>query len=1277
MVRYRTDAASTWTYAEASDAEWTTLGGYLSPWETPPPGTFYTAAIAAARHPLELETPEALNWGAPIRYTTSGPAQNLTVRASHNSVTVSWSKQPGTEQAYAHLDDLRGGGGERYVAEGDEPGTHTVTFNHLEPNSDHTIWIYQLSGDGRGAVSRSFRTEAAPPGWQPLPRGPQNLRATATHDTITVTWNPPFEGASPKWAMAMLDGEILVHAARISDGTTTWVSSGEVDSLGRYRIRPDTTYTIIVTHKGIRQVEQTITVTTQAAPPEGAARGSTGDTPVYRHPRLPFSAAWPLPMESRHYMVADPWRWRKSRYHVGLDTGGFHSFRAGEPGWQVHAVAGGVLRVFNDNPEATSYVLYCPRRPGALHQQIVLSGAQRMTDPTTGEVICNFLVSPASGRTALVFHDEHHVSKYAHLASGSSEQREALYALLDKDAGGFFIDPEDSVPVSRGAIVGLVGGSGRPDAVYVRECPGTGYDSAYCPHLHFELLRLDGTVDGDWFKRRGASGCTGREIVDGEFGYCGWSASRRMIPLLDPERYLEPLPASNVPRDPGSGTAIADANRGRRVFELLSAAPSEVGSGVTAQVSTAFWRPAFYSRFNVDGRFWMPRLTSVAGTRPGVTQYYTVDWCSQGQIRTPVAAASGEHPGEFARLERPVHLSLNQRCSVVLYTANPNYPPSDQALTPGPQLNRRHMTLRDPLVQFEHMGAPDGSEQQLSGHEFHFYRLPVTEGWAYHFCVDLNGDGDCADTGTPVPLDPKKDVVIKLWNAAGELVVGPDGEEVKDTRDGEADLSWTAEQSGTYVLSLRGGYLCGSGAPCGGSYTLYYTAFGFPSPAESHVLAAGEEANVVLQEPTGGALPLGFELFLLEMMGHRGARGSQRTMAQLPAGLSFDAAKRSITGTPTTVTAAQDYTLRATDDDDRIADLTVTIEVVPGVTIAAVRSSVTEGTSAQFTLTRAGGTTGALDVMVSVTETGDMIDGAAPTAASFTPGSPTKTLTVDTDPDDVEEENSTITATVTRTDDSGYALGTSFSASVTVRDNDGDDCRLTVTAGTGGTARGGGTSPCGSSRTATATANSGREFSHWTGDASGSANPVSIYLDRDKSAHAHFTCGTRPSKPAEMDPGVAAPTGVIWWTYPDADDVTYEWRELSRQPERRTVTWNESACRWDATPWQPDGPPIITSEATGSSKSAPKPDETRPGTPTPTGVTWWTYPDANDVTQEWRRTFERQLGDASPSPGTRRTVPGPREQWERVERTAYRRRLGGHGNLHQTSAGQDDDGADP
>ena len=38
-------------------------------------------------------------------------------------------------------------------------------------------------------------TAAAPAGWTPLPRGPQNLRTSVTHNSLTVDWDAPYAGA--------------------------------------------------------------------------------------------------------------------------------------------------------------------------------------------------------------------------------------------------------------------------------------------------------------------------------------------------------------------------------------------------------------------------------------------------------------------------------------------------------------------------------------------------------------------------------------------------------------------------------------------------------------------------------------------------------------------------------------------------------------------------------------------------------------------------------------------------------------------------------------------------------------------------------------------------------------------------------------------------------------------------------------------------------------------------------------------------------------------------
>ena len=69
-------------------------------------------------------------------------------------------------------------------------------------------------------------------------------------------------------------------------------------------------------------------------------------------------------------------------------------------------------------------------------------------------------------------------------------------------------------------------------------------------------------------------------------------------------------------------------------------------------------------------------------------------------------------------------------------------------------------------------------------------------------------------------------------------------------------------------------------------------------------------------------------------------------------------------------------------------------------------------------------------------------------------------------------------------------------------------CTLTISAGTGGT-----TDPApethlydyGTQVSVTATASSGYQFSGWSGDASGTTNPITITMDSDKSITANFT----------------------------------------------------------------------------------------------------------------------------------------------------------------------------
>ena len=94
-------------------------------------------------------------------------------------------------------------------------------------------------------------------------------------------------------------------------------------------------------------------------------------------------------------------------------------------------------------------------------------------------------------------------------------------------------------------------------------------------------------------------------------------------------------------------------------------------------------------------------------------------------------------------------------------------------------------------------------------------------------------------------------------------------------------------------------------------------------------------ATLQLPEATGGDAPLVYSL-----------------SPAVPAGLTFDAAAREITGTPTATQAATTYTYTVTDDDGDTASLTFTITVQAAAPAGSVSVIATEGPNASVSLTR-------------------------------------------------------------------------------------------------------------------------------------------------------------------------------------------------------------------------------------------------------------------------------------------------------------------------------------
>ena len=120
------------------------------------------------------------------------------------------------------------------------------------------------------------------------------------------------------------------------------------------------------------------------------------------------------------------------------------------------------------------------------------------------------------------------------------------------------------------------------------------------------------------------------------------------------------------------------------------------------------------------------------------------------------------------------------------------------------------------------------------------------------------------------------------------------------------------------------------------------------------------------------------------------------------------------------------------------ASASVTVRDDDGTPVVTISrsdpSSVTEGTTLQFTVTASPAPASNLVVGVTWSETGSMLAASRPASVTV-PTTGSATLSAATDNDDAAEPVSTVTATLSS--GSGYSVGSPGLASVTVTDNDG------------------------------------------------------------------------------------------------------------------------------------------------------------------------------------------------------------------------------------------------
>ena len=595
LIRWRTVPDGAWTYAEsrAERYSWASDPGFS--WGEPfgpdlEEGTVYELTLAAMREAIERETPEALNWADLRPLVTVDELENLAATSTHDSITVSWDAPAAGRSYRINAIHTNGSVGKTIVPT--TAGQQILTLGGLPFNTSFVVTVVDTTTIEQVEDSLRIRTKPAPVGAVPLPTGPKNLRATSTHDSITATWDLPHAAALSEFRVA------LNYAGTSRRAIFPYIIQNSTShTIGD--LLPDILYDLEITHNGITLEAATIQVRTKPAPSNtvGGQQDATSTEDV--RPPMPGLSSigtvdWPFEYSDVWWITGDAWVWRAkhassksdlSRFHAGLDAG----ISAGTP---VYAVADGVaVAVPLEVSKASRYVLYCPttalgRIQGTnllpLHRQITLGVPGEYKRSDEDNLTCIYIVSPASGRTVLIFHgpngDGPVVSKYSHLYEiDDSIQPIKNHLLVSK--------------VKRGDRIGTVGGS-RDGKTY-KEIKDEGEKSNV--HLHFELRYLTGWISDNMYTDDPSVIRCVPSVADsgipvhtvsgvGNRGYCGGGEERWMASVLDPELHLPPLPTTV-----GSGL-------GQRAFVVKDVTAGGTRSAPELQISLDYASnfPKFY-----------------------------------------------------------------------------------------------------------------------------------------------------------------------------------------------------------------------------------------------------------------------------------------------------------------------------------------------------------------------------------------------------------------------------------------------------------------------------------------------------------------------------------------------------------------------------------------------------------------------------------------------------------------------------------------------------------
>ena len=785
-------------------------------------GVVYEAAGAAMRDPIELQTPEALRWTSPLSGTTLTDPTGLTATATHDTITVRWNRQPSARFWSVDLYGPDGALGQdvvrRDTASWGDPatGVHEVVFRHLPASTRYEVRVgwNVMEGYEPTSAKTSVETLSLPADSEPLLRGPQNLRATATHDSITVTWDQPFAAVTDPYWLYLFRGDDEYGASRHG---TAWHPSTQFTFSG---LKPDMTYRVVVLHMAIVRASAEVSVTTRAMPQSDAPVGGASAEewplpgtfrPVWPHALRTTTGKWSV-------LTEDVWVARgdreSGRWHGGIDT--VLADRGGEP-QQIQAVADGILQEYN--PEVVGFILFCPgsSTSSALIDQIQTNGK---SNGSFGGVPCTELANRYHGRVAFTFHEYAnalYVVQYAHLSAfGTASQPRT-------------IPSQQARRVTAGEPIGIEGGTGVNDH-------GVWSETASLPHLHMTIRvftrasaeqEVAKTVGGKWRALSARENWQCGDVTDGPT-YCHLPR-RRIRTTVDPEKVLAPAPPAVSETGPGRGVPlwnsvthadqVHDVNNRYKRFLLRRVDVETVGQ-TDVVLDVAVWRPHLYTYSYIEDDFLPPDrflVPGLAATREGVPGYFaSTGGCGSIVKSGPndeIAFAKESSGNRFWSEVEPMRLTVTLRdgresCDVSVGSYNEHHEAGaipvegaygrdamGQPSRPG-QLTARVSMNGTALSPSETAVTLAG--QSLAKFEFRLYEFEAVAGHTYYFETEV----ELAD-----------DVVLEWWQGGQLLKSAVDG-------PGSVTLTWTATKSGTAHIVARGGII--STSPWSGTYALKY-----------------------------------------------------------------------------------------------------------------------------------------------------------------------------------------------------------------------------------------------------------------------------------------------------------------------------------------------------------------------------------------------------------------------------------------------------------------------